>query len=131
MNQTSDFEHFCARKMAKLALLLCLVILSVSGLANGSATTKHKVGIFELKKGDISVNLTNWGASITSLVLPDRHGLLIMFTIPPPYFCGLYVGISCFKKVGSFYSLSSFSRTKCYFLGVFFFRKAGGCSPRV
>ncbi|KAF3444768.1 hypothetical protein FNV43_RR14461 [Rhamnella rubrinervis] len=59
--------------MAKLALLLCFLILAVSGLANGSAT-EHKVGIFELKKGDISVNLTNWGATITSLVLPDKHG---------------------------------------------------------
>lgn len=65
--------------MAKIPLLLCFFVLAASGFANGSAT-EQKVGIFELNKGDISVNLTNWGASIISLVLPDKHGWLMMFS---------------------------------------------------
>ncbi|OMP03437.1 Aldose 1-/Glucose-6-phosphate 1-epimerase [Corchorus olitorius] len=32
------------------------------------------VGIYELKKGHMSVKFTNWGASIISLVLPDKYG---------------------------------------------------------
>lgn len=69
------------RKMAKISgVLLCLLILAASGFASGSATEKN-VGVFELKKGDISVKLTNWGATIISLVLPDKHGLLKKFTI--------------------------------------------------
>ncbi|KAJ0975250.1 hypothetical protein J5N97_017215 [Dioscorea zingiberensis] len=34
------------------------------------------VGIYELKKGDFSVKVTNWGATITSVVLPDSKGNL-------------------------------------------------------
>ncbi|OMO69101.1 Aldose 1-/Glucose-6-phosphate 1-epimerase [Corchorus capsularis] len=34
------------------------------------------VGIYELKKGDMSVKFTNWGASIISLVLPDKYGTM-------------------------------------------------------
>lgn len=66
---------FLYKKMTKLSLLLCLIILASSGLPIGSAK-KQKVGFYELKKGDVSVNLTNWGASIVSLVLPDRYGKL-------------------------------------------------------
>lgn len=66
--------------MANIPLLLCFLILAASGPANIVSATKEKVGTFELKKGDITLNLTNWGASIISLVLPDKHGLFF-FTI--------------------------------------------------
>ncbi|XP_021905394.1 aldose 1-epimerase-like [Carica papaya] len=32
--------------------------------------------IYELKNGDLSVKFTNWGATIMSLTLPDKHGKL-------------------------------------------------------
>ncbi|XP_015879432.3 uncharacterized protein LOC107415594 [Ziziphus jujuba] len=70
----SDMK-FLDMKMANIALLLCFLILAASWPSNVYAT-KDKVGIYQLKKGDISVNLTNWGASIISLVLPDKHGKL-------------------------------------------------------
>ncbi|KAJ0099358.1 hypothetical protein Patl1_22150 [Pistacia atlantica] len=33
-------------------------------------------GIYEIKKGNISMKLTNWGASIVSILLPDKNGKL-------------------------------------------------------
>ncbi|KAL4322565.1 hypothetical protein AHAS_Ahas14G0223200 [Arachis hypogaea] len=62
--------------MTKISvLLLCLFFFSASGLVNGSS--KHqKIGVFELKKGDLSLKVTNWGATILSLILPDKNGKL-------------------------------------------------------
>ncbi|KAL1360798.1 hypothetical protein HN51_006182 [Arachis hypogaea] len=62
--------------MTKISvLLLCLFFFSASGLVNGSS--KHqKIGVFELKKGDLSLKVTNWGATILSLTLPDKNGKL-------------------------------------------------------
>lgn len=56
-------------------LLLCLLHLASFGFVNGSLVEKEKIGIFELKKGDISLKVTNWGASIMSLVIPDKNGM--------------------------------------------------------
>ncbi|XP_060672857.1 uncharacterized protein LOC107415531 [Ziziphus jujuba] len=58
-----------------IAVLLCVTILAASVSASVSATNR-KVGIYELKRDDISANFTNWGATIISLLLPDRHGKL-------------------------------------------------------
>ncbi|KAK9272789.1 hypothetical protein L1049_003166 [Liquidambar formosana] len=60
--------------MAKIPVLLCFTIV-VLGLVNVS--TAHKqVGIYELKNGNFSVKFTNWGATITSLLVPDKYGKL-------------------------------------------------------
>ncbi|KAI9119000.1 hypothetical protein K1719_009675 [Acacia pycnantha] len=61
--------------MTKTFLLLCFLLLPASGFAFGY-DKKEQVGVFELKKGDISLKVSNWGATITSLVLPDKHGKL-------------------------------------------------------
>lgn len=60
-------------------LLLCLLIVAF-GFVNGS-DEKEKVGIFELKKGGLSLKVTNWGASIVSLVLPDKNGMTNIFSL--------------------------------------------------
>ena len=79
--------------------LLCLLFLAASGFVNGSVK-KEKIGIFELKKGDLSLKVTNWGASILSLVLPDKHGMLSLlfktsnvasFVISNIFFSPLYL----------------------------------------
>ncbi|KAH0973727.1 hypothetical protein GBA52_025883 [Prunus armeniaca] len=64
--------------MAKICVLLCFILLAASGFANvsGSEPKEKKVGIYELKKGDLSVKFTNWGATIISLVFPDKNGKL-------------------------------------------------------
>ncbi|KAL6650841.1 hypothetical protein ACP70R_009766 [Stipagrostis hirtigluma subsp. patula] len=47
----------------------------VLGFGSGNAAAgRKKVGVYELKRGDFSVKVTNWGAIITSVVLPDSRG---------------------------------------------------------
>jgi hypothetical protein len=59
--------------MAKVTVLLCFCILAVFGSVNAH-TEKEKVGIYELKRGDMSLKFTNWGATLVSFVLPDKNG---------------------------------------------------------
>ncbi|CAK7323035.1 unnamed protein product [Dovyalis caffra] len=61
--------------MAKVALLLCVCVLAVFASVNGH-TEKKKVGFYELKRGDMSLKFTNWGATLVSFVLPDKNGKL-------------------------------------------------------
>lgn len=61
--------------MARAPLLLALLCAcaAAAGSANAAAGRKM-VGVYELKAGDFSVGVTNWGATITSVVLPDSKG---------------------------------------------------------
>ncbi|KAK8716157.1 hypothetical protein V6N13_043475 [Hibiscus sabdariffa] len=64
------------QNMAKESFFLfSLFIIVASAIVNGSATT-DKVGVYELKKGEMSVKFTNWGATIVSVILPDKYGKL-------------------------------------------------------
>jgi len=77
-----------ARHEQFLALLLCL---AACALATGPAdATRKMVGVYELRKGDFSVRLTNWGARVMSVVLPDCKGALPAVFLPcllssPPF----------------------------------------------
>ncbi|KAJ0975230.1 hypothetical protein J5N97_017195 [Dioscorea zingiberensis] len=55
-------------------IFISLLVFSLVCASN--ATPRKMVGIYELKKGDFSVKVTNWGATITSVVLPDSKGNL-------------------------------------------------------
>ncbi|XP_022983804.1 aldose 1-epimerase-like isoform X2 [Cucurbita maxima] len=55
--------------------LFCVIALAAFGIANASEK-KREIGIFELKRGDLSVKFTNWGATIVSVLVPDKHGKL-------------------------------------------------------
>uniref|UniRef100_A0A2P2P0R4 Aldose 1-epimerase n=1 Tax=Rhizophora mucronata TaxID=61149 RepID=A0A2P2P0R4_RHIMU len=64
--------------MGKFSVLACLgllVLVFELVSANGFATGKE-IGVYELKRGNISLELTNYGAHIISLFLPDRNGKL-------------------------------------------------------
>ncbi|OIV90279.1 hypothetical protein TanjilG_08316 [Lupinus angustifolius] len=61
--------------MTNIFVLLCLFFLASSGFVNGSIK-KDPIRIFELKNGDLSLKVTNWGATLVSLVLPDKNGKL-------------------------------------------------------
>ncbi|XP_016464188.1 uncharacterized protein LOC107787172 [Nicotiana tabacum] len=52
-------------------LLICFFILHLSAAAS---VRGRKIGIYEIKKGDFSVKITNYGARIISVLLPDKHG---------------------------------------------------------
>ncbi|XP_047263495.1 galactose mutarotase isoform X3 [Capsicum annuum] len=57
---------------SKINLLICLFfILHLWAAAN---VTAQKIGIYEIKKGDFSVKVTNYGARVISVLLPDKHG---------------------------------------------------------
>lgn len=58
--------------MSKVFLLLCFL----PGLLLVQAHKHHKkIGFYELKRGDLRLNLTNYGATIISVITPDKHGL--------------------------------------------------------
>ncbi|KAI4347615.1 hypothetical protein L6164_008414 [Bauhinia variegata] len=61
--------------MAKMLLVLCFLSLAASGFAQASIK-KQDIGVYDLKKGDISLKLTNYGAKMMSLVFPDKNGKL-------------------------------------------------------
>lgn len=61
--------------MAKISLFWCFLFLPL--ILNFSEANDGKVGdIYELKKGDFSVKLTNYGATVLSVLLPDKNGKL-------------------------------------------------------
>ncbi|KAL0450573.1 UNVERIFIED_CONTAM: Aldose 1-epimerase [Sesamum latifolium] len=59
--------------MSKTSILFCFIVLAFGIFANGS---ENGLGIYEIKKGDFSVKVTNYGARIVSVVLPDKNGKL-------------------------------------------------------
>nr|CAB3487260.1 unnamed protein product [Digitaria exilis] len=61
--------------MAMTRAPLLLALLGVAALAGGAnAAGRKMVGVYELSKGDFSIKVTNWGATLTSVVLPDSKG---------------------------------------------------------
>ncbi|CAL9040272.1 unnamed protein product [Musa banksii] len=63
--------------MARISVLfffLSLLLLATAGVSAGAP--RNRVGIYELRRGEFSVKVTNWGATITSVVLPDSKGKL-------------------------------------------------------
>ncbi|XP_048552950.1 galactose mutarotase-like [Triticum urartu] len=61
--------------MARVLPFLALLYLVASTLVYVSEARKM-VGIYMLKKGDFSVKVTNWGATIMSIIVPDNKGNL-------------------------------------------------------
>lgn len=41
---------------------------------DGDDNEKENIGLYELKKGNLTIKFTNWGASIMSLHFPDKNG---------------------------------------------------------
>jgi aldose 1-epimerase len=59
--------------MARAPLFLAVLCLAAFALASG-ADARKMVGVYVLKKGDFSVKISNWGATIMSIVTPDSKG---------------------------------------------------------
>ncbi|KAJ6734677.1 ALDOSE-1-EPIMERASE [Salix purpurea] len=62
--------------MAKLSVSWCFSLLQIFGFLAIGSSAREEIGIYELKQGNLSVKLTNYGAHIISLVVPDKHGKL-------------------------------------------------------
>jgi len=43
-------------------------------LCKNSCRATEEVKVYELKKGDFSVKITNYGATVLSVILPDKNG---------------------------------------------------------
>ncbi|XP_037489178.1 galactose mutarotase-like [Triticum dicoccoides] len=61
--------------MARVLAFLSLLCLVASALVCVGEARKM-VGVYMLKKGDFSVKVTNWGATIMSIIVPDNKGNL-------------------------------------------------------
>uniref|UniRef100_A0A7N1A6P3 Aldose 1-epimerase n=1 Tax=Kalanchoe fedtschenkoi TaxID=63787 RepID=A0A7N1A6P3_KALFE len=62
--------------MAKLFLGCCLFLLASAAVFATPESADGGLKLYELKRGDITVKLTNWGATVVSLILPDKNGKL-------------------------------------------------------
>ncbi|TVU14210.1 hypothetical protein EJB05_37662 [Eragrostis curvula] len=61
--------------MARAVLFLAL-LCAVASAVPVAVGARKMVGVYELRRGDFSVKITNWGCIIMSVVLPDSKGNL-------------------------------------------------------
>jgi len=63
--------------MARAALVLPAALLLCLALADHADAARKTVGVYELKnkKGDFSIKVTNWGATLMSVIVPDSKGM--------------------------------------------------------
>lgn len=66
--------------MGKLSKLLCWFVLIAALLLLCKADGKG-IGIYELKRGGFSLKVTNYGATVLSLILPDKNGITKFFLL--------------------------------------------------
>ncbi|GAA0185573.1 epimerase/racemase [Lithospermum erythrorhizon] len=60
--------------MSKFYLqLFCVIFVAGAFLVNGDG---EEIGVYEIKKGDFSIKLSNFGARVMSMFLPDKNGNL-------------------------------------------------------
>ncbi|KAK6117972.1 hypothetical protein DH2020_048287 [Rehmannia glutinosa] len=60
--------------MAKALSYFSLLIISFTYF--NVCKADEKIGIYELKNGHISINITNYGATVLNVLVPDRNGKL-------------------------------------------------------
>lgn len=75
--------------MGKTYVLWCYVLLVLWGVSAGGAE-KEEVGIYELKRGDFTVQLTNFGAIVLSVILPDKNGFPLFLISCLIYFLPIF-----------------------------------------
>lgn len=65
--------------MTSKASLYFLVLIGLTLLVNSvnAADYDNYINVYELKKGNFAVKITNYGATVLSFILPDKTGLLI------------------------------------------------------
>ncbi|KAJ4753439.1 Aldose 1-epimerase [Rhynchospora pubera] len=84
--------------MANKSIQLLSIFVVLLGLWCLSDATKYRkmVGIYELRKGDFSIRVTNWGATIISVVVPDKQGKLADIVLGYDKISSYVVGTSYF-----------------------------------
>ncbi|KAK9106140.1 hypothetical protein Scep_022984 [Stephania cephalantha] len=61
--------------MAKIISIFFVVLLSFS-LVDLSFADRKPVGFYKLSNGEITITVTNWGATVHSVIVPDKQGKL-------------------------------------------------------
>lgn len=70
---------FQIRRMSKFSSLLCFFVVGF-GFISTISGSGQKLGIYEIKKGDdFCLKVTDLGARIISVVLPDKNGTFFFF----------------------------------------------------
>lgn len=80
-----------AKQQSSLHVLGVSVLMVL--LCNVNYSLCEKIKTYKLTRGSLTVTFTNYGAVMTSLLLPDRHGL--SFSIP---LSSLFLIFLCFKS---------------------------------
>jgi aldose 1-epimerase len=78
-----------AMSRSTTTLLMCLLAVAVVSLGGAEARRqqgKGTLGFYELRRGEFSMVVTNWGATILSVRLPDQTGTCNVFLL---YFLSL------------------------------------------
>lgn len=64
---------FSTKMMLKVFLTFSL-LLGILLVAQAHGKEKE-IGFYQLKRGDLKLNLTNYGATVVSVIVPDKHGM--------------------------------------------------------
>ncbi|KAL2492902.1 Galactose mutarotase-like superfamily protein [Abeliophyllum distichum] len=60
--------------MAKISL--CFLVFIALAIGINVCEAAEEIGVYELKKGDHTVKITNYGATVLSVIVPDKNGKL-------------------------------------------------------
>nr|CAB3484738.1 unnamed protein product [Digitaria exilis] len=66
----------CLRQLLLATLCVAASVLGAQATGGGDDARTKGVGVYELRMGDFSVKVTNWGARLVSVGLPDSKGNL-------------------------------------------------------
>jgi hypothetical protein len=85
-----------------LVCLLAVVLLAVAGNRGTEARKvgKKSVAYYELRRGEFSMVLTNWGATILSIRLPDKKGDSCFFPVLQFPFDRLLISVRFWMAAG-------------------------------
>ncbi|GFP99359.1 aldose 1-epimerase [Phtheirospermum japonicum] len=56
--------------------LLCFSLVTVAFALVNVCKADEEIGIYELQRGHLSINITNYGATVLNVVVPDKNGKL-------------------------------------------------------
>lgn len=67
---------FVLPNIRSILFTLLFVFTVIISNNNKNTTVAAEIKYFQLQKGDLSVNITNYGATVLNLILPDKNGKL-------------------------------------------------------
>lgn len=89
------------RKISMMPKAYSFLLLGLFVLLAQAHEHDKQISFYELKKGNFALNLTNYGASIISVIVPDKHGIFFILNFYISYCKFIYDGFNlcCFNSV--------------------------------